>query len=84
MHERISLPAALERTVVAWGVSDRELVLQFKGQAGDWALECDACGRLHWIVREQFRGTETRFLVTCHHCGRTGMLLLEAIVLPPP
>ncbi len=84
MHERISLPAALGRTVVSWGLSDRELVLRFKDGTGDWALQCDSCSRLHWIIREQFHTGETRFLVTCHHCGRTGVLRLEGIVLPPP
>jgi len=84
MPERISLPAALGRTVVAWGMSDRELVLRFKGEADERSLQCDKCSRLHWIVREQFHGGEARFLVTCHHCGRSGAFLLEGIVLPPP
>lgn len=80
--EHLRLPDAAGRPLVAYKVDGRELIVRLRGGAVDLVLEC-ACGRLHWIVREQFGGIPS-LRVTCHHCGRSGSFPLEGAVLPEP
>ena len=82
MIERIPLAEAGNRVVVGWRLDDRELVLRFKGATEERALQCGACGRFHWILREQFRDADAWFVVSCHHCGTRGILRMEGFALP--
>lgn len=81
MAKEIRCDEAQGVVVESWRSSEEGLILRVKREPEDLRLQC-ACGRCHWIVREQVLPEGPRLLVTCHNCGRRAVFPLETADMP--